>query len=139
MDWITRTVSMLLWYLRPLVKWFLRQTTRNIKHLRGNCGLYGTTLIFWELWYLCSSSKESYWNCGTYVPINSLKIYWNCGTCVPTNSLGSYWNFGTCVPTLRAIGTIVLVFHEFSVSRVLCSIDFFSFCLQINFIVLYVT
>ncbi|XP_023328484.1 ELMO domain-containing protein 2 [Eurytemora carolleeae] len=28
MDWITRTVSMLLWYLRPLVKWFLRQTTR---------------------------------------------------------------------------------------------------------------
>lgn len=28
MEWLTGMVSMVLWYIRPLVKWFLRQTTR---------------------------------------------------------------------------------------------------------------
>jgi len=28
MEWVSRMFSLVLWYLRPLVKWFLRQTTR---------------------------------------------------------------------------------------------------------------
>jgi len=28
MDWVTRLYSVVLWYVRPLIKWFLRQTTR---------------------------------------------------------------------------------------------------------------